>query len=110
MKPEDIESQIRVNYIGAANTTRILLPAMMESKTRHCVVFISSVAGQVGIYGYGAYSASKFALRGLAECLRMEASNHDVTITLAFPADTQTPGFEVNLDFFSPVGISLSFV
>lgn len=36
------------------------------------IVFVSSQAGQLGIFGYSAYSASKFALRGLAEALQME--------------------------------------
>jgi len=39
------------------------------------VVLVSSQAGQVGIFGYTAYSSSKFALRGLAEALQMEVRN-----------------------------------
>ena len=52
---------------------------------------------QVGIFGYTAYSASKFALRGLAEALQMELRPLGAAVTLAFPPDTDTPGlaFEV---------------
>ena len=39
------------------------------------VVFVSSQAGQMGLYGFSSYSASKFALRGLAESLHMEVGS-----------------------------------
>ena len=51
------------------------------------------MAGQLGIFGFSGYSASKFALRGLAEALQMELKPHGVRVTLAFPPDTDTPGF-----------------
>lgn len=38
------------------------------------IMFVSSQAGQIGLFGYTAYSPSKFALRGLAESLQMEVS------------------------------------
>jgi len=61
-------------------------------------VFLSSQAGQTGVYGYTGYSASKFALRGLAETLQMEVKHLNIGITVAFPPDTETPGFaEENL-------------
>lgn len=45
-----------------------------------------------GIYGYSAYSAGKWAVRGLAESLIMELVGTGVQLTLAFPPDTDTPG------------------
>ena len=53
---------------------------------------MSSQAGQVGIYGYTAYSASKFGLRGLAEALQQELIADDIHVSLVFPPDTDTPG------------------
>lgn len=47
-----------------------------------------------GIYGYSAYSAGKWAVRGLAESLNMELVGTNVRLTLAFPPDTDTPGFQ----------------
>lgn len=38
------------------------------------IMFVSSQAGQIGLFGYTAYSPTKFALRGLAESLQMEVS------------------------------------
>ena len=58
------------------------------------VVFVSSQAGQVGIYGFSAYSPSKFALVGLAQVLRMELQAHGILVSVAYPPDTKTPGFE----------------
>lgn len=49
---------------------------------------------QVGIYGYTAYSASKFGLQGLAQSLQQEVIADDIHVTLIFPPDTDTPGFE----------------
>jgi 3-dehydrosphinganine reductase len=49
---------------------------------------------QVGIYGYTAYSASKFALRGLGEALQHEVIADNIHVSLIFPPDTETPGLE----------------
>lgn len=48
----------------------------------------------MGIYGYTAYSASKFGLRGLAEALQQEVIADDIHVSLIFPPDTETPGLE----------------
>ncbi|XP_071692627.1 3-dehydrosphinganine reductase TSC10A-like [Rutidosis leptorrhynchoides] len=49
------------------------------------IAFMSSQAGQVGIYGYTAYSASKFGLRGSAEALQQEVIADDIHVSLIFP-------------------------
>ena len=46
----------------------------------------------MGIYGYVAYSASKFGLRGLAEALQQEVIGDNIHVSLIFPPDTDTPG------------------
>jgi NAD(P)-dependent dehydrogenase (short-subunit alcohol dehydrogenase family) len=56
------------------------------------IVLVSSQAGQVGIFGYTAYSSSKFALRGLAEALQMEVRTR---------ALDPSPSSSLS-DFFSP--------
>lgn len=63
----------------------------MVNRKTGAIVFISSQAGQLGLYGYTAYSASKYGLRGLAEVLQMEAKPHGVRVSIAFPPDTDTP-------------------
>jgi 3-dehydrosphinganine reductase len=57
------------------------------------IVLVSSQAGQVGVFGYTSYCATKFALKGLAESLQMELARDNIYVTLAYPPDTDTPGF-----------------
>jgi 3-dehydrosphinganine reductase len=61
------------------------------------ILFVSSQAGQIGIFGYTAYSATKFALRGFAEALQMELKPYGIYVTLSYPPDTDTPGFKEEL-------------
>nr|XP_006823632.1 PREDICTED: 3-ketodihydrosphingosine reductase-like [Saccoglossus kowalevskii] len=82
-----------VNVLGSVYATRAVLPFMKQRKQGR-IVFISSQAGQIGLYGYTAYCASKFALRGFAEALQMEVKPYDIYITVSFPPDTDTPGFQ----------------
>ena len=51
------------------------------------------MAGQVGVYGFGAYTPSKFALVGLAQVLHMELAHTPINVCCAYPPDTDTPGF-----------------
>ena len=59
------------------------------------IVFTSSAAGQVGVYGFTAYSPTKFALRGFAEALQMELSNDNISVQVVYPPDTDTPGYKL---------------
>ena len=60
----------RVNFMGTVNTIQAAY-ASVTRKPGGRIVLVSSQAGQVGIFGYTGYSASKFALRGLAEALQV---------------------------------------
>ncbi|KAF6153238.1 hypothetical protein GIB67_036584 [Kingdonia uniflora] len=59
-----------------------------EGKTMDAFTIIE----KVGIYGYTAYSASKFGLRGLGEALQQEVISENIHVSLIFPPDTETPG------------------
>jgi 3-dehydrosphinganine reductase len=88
---EVFHAQMELNYFGALNTVRAVLPAMIERGRGH-LVLVSSAAGLVGVYGYSAYAPAKFALRGLAETLRAELKPHGIVVACALPPDTDTPG------------------
>ncbi|KAC9183978.1 hypothetical protein R6Q59_024686 [Mikania micrantha] len=90
-----IRDMIDVNLIGTFNLVKAALPGMKNRSDRKpvSIAFMSSQAGQVGIYGYAAYSASKFGLRGFAEALQQEVIADDIHVSLIFPPDTDTPGF-----------------
>lgn len=101
---DQFHQMMQVNYFSAVNLTRLLLPVMrarsLLNKTSQRpsaagrIVFVSSMCGLMSFFGYSAYSASKFALVGLAEALQMELRPFDIGVTVSFPPDTDTPGFE----------------
>jgi NADP-dependent 3-hydroxy acid dehydrogenase YdfG len=69
---------------------RAFLPRMLRRGSGH-VVHVGSVAGRVAFPENGAYSASKFGLRGLHEVLLQEIRGTGVRATLVEPAATDTP-------------------
>ncbi|CAH8457768.1 unnamed protein product [Schistosoma mattheei] len=94
---DDIQGMLHLNYLSAVHVTRILLPYMLDQKFHQTherrIAFICSLASQVGVYGYAAYTGSKYALRGFAETLEMELGHKGPFVTIAFPPDTDTPGY-----------------
>ena len=84
------DSMMAVNYFGTVNITRALAPAMIEGGGGQ-IVIVSSLAGAIGIYGYTAYGASKYAVRGFAESLRHDLMVHGISVHTVFPPDTDTP-------------------
>jgi len=94
---EEFESVLRTNVTGARNSVFHALPYMSkrggggDGPSCGRIVLVSSMAGQVGLYGYTAYSASKFALSGLAQSLSMELHTRNVLVSLCYPPDTDTP-------------------
>jgi len=88
---EIFEQQMALNYFGTLHPIRAVVPSMIERGRGH-LLLVSSAAGIVGVYGYSAYSPTKFAVRGLAETLRAELKPHGIVVGCAFPPDTDTPG------------------
>jgi short-subunit dehydrogenase len=78
-----IEQLIRLNYLGAAYCTYYALPHLKASKGR--IATISSVAGLTGVPTRTAYSASKHALFGFFDSLRIELIGTGVTVTMIAP-------------------------
>jgi len=60
---------MRVNYLGTVHVCKAFVPPMMQTHRGH-IVNISSVAGFLGVFGYSAYSPSKFAVWGFSDCVR----------------------------------------
>ncbi|CAN5304817.1 SDR family oxidoreductase [soil metagenome] len=84
--------QMELNYFGTLHAVRAALPSMVEQARGH-VVLLSSVSGLIGIFGYGAYTPTKFAVRGLGEALDSELRPRGIVTTIVYPPDTDTPGF-----------------
>lgn len=87
------EAQMRTNYYGSLYLAHAAARHMTNAGGGR-MVFISSGAGLYGIHGYAAYAPSKFAVRGLAEVLRVELAQHRISVTVAYPPDTRTPQLE----------------
>jgi 3-dehydrosphinganine reductase len=87
---EVFREMMDVNYFGTVNTVKAVLPGMIERGSGHIVNF-SSVAGFGGVFGYSAYGASKYAVRGFSDVLRSEMKAHGIRVSVVFPADTDTP-------------------
>lgn len=89
----DARKLMEINYWGTYNCTRYVLPKMKKNR-EGIIVVTASQAALFGIFGYGPYAASKYALRGMAETIAMESRHLGISVTMALPADTNTPGFE----------------
>jgi NAD(P)-dependent dehydrogenase (short-subunit alcohol dehydrogenase family) len=85
---DELRNQLEVNVTGQVAVTQAVLPRLRASKGR--IVFVSSVSGRVATPMTGPYNASKFALEGLADSLRMELKPWGIGVILVEPAQTAT--------------------
>lgn len=90
LKPESFDWMMDVNYFGTVNVLKNLVPEMQKRRSG-TIVNISSIAGFIGLYGYTAYGASKFAVSGFSDALRSELKPYGIHVSVVFPPDTQTP-------------------
>jgi short-subunit dehydrogenase len=80
---KNLEQIMRVNYFGAAYCTYYALPHLKQSKGR--IAAVSSVAGLTGVPTRSAYCASKHAMFGFFDALRVELMDSGVTVTMIAP-------------------------
>jgi NAD(P)-dependent dehydrogenase (short-subunit alcohol dehydrogenase family) len=85
---DDLRRQLEVNVVGQLAVTQAVLPRLRDSQGR--IVFISSVSGRIATPWTGPYNASKFALEGMADSLRIELRPWKVKVVLVEPASTDT--------------------
>jgi NAD(P)-dependent dehydrogenase (short-subunit alcohol dehydrogenase family) len=86
---EALERQLAVNVVGTHDVTRRLLPMMLSHGAGRIVVN-SSILGLVAMPWRGAYNASKFALEGLFDTLRLELHGSGVAVSLIEPGPVAT--------------------
>lgn len=86
---EDFQWLMSINLGGTVHCCRAFLPCLLEQREAH-IVNVSSCFGLVGFPGKTAYAASKFAVRGFTESLRMELANTRVGVTLLYPGPVAT--------------------
>jgi NAD(P)-dependent dehydrogenase (short-subunit alcohol dehydrogenase family) len=86
---EEAQRQLDTNLFGAFRVCKAVLPAMRE-KRAGLVINVGSLAGVVGLPFQGFYSASKFALEGFTEALRLEVASFGVKAVIIEPGDIAT--------------------
>jgi NAD(P)-dependent dehydrogenase (short-subunit alcohol dehydrogenase family) len=86
---DDLEQVIRTNFIAPAALIREMLPLLIRAKPSR-IVNVGSMFGDIAYPLFGAYSASKFALRGLSIALRRELKEYGIGVTYAAPRATKT--------------------
>ena len=92
--PDQMQTLMDVNYMGTYLATRAALPLFRRQGSGH-VIMVSSIVGKRGVPFMGAYSATKFAQVGLAECLRTELLGSGIHVSVVFPVSTDTEFFDV---------------
>ncbi len=87
--PDDLRAILELNLVSVLALTQAALPVMRRQGSGH-IVNVSSVVGRRGIPFRAAYAASKFALGGLTESLRVELRGTGIRATLVYPVYTET--------------------
>jgi NAD(P)-dependent dehydrogenase (short-subunit alcohol dehydrogenase family) len=80
---------METNFFGLVAVTKAVLPHMRERRSG-TIINVSSVSGRIGFPGYGPYAASKFAVEGFSETLRLEMLPHGVHVALVEPGAFKT--------------------
>ena len=83
---EELDRVMQTNLIGTARMVRLALPIMREAGGGR-IILLSSINGLLGVPFQGAYTASKHAIEGYAECLAMETKDYGIQVSLVQPGD-----------------------
>lgn len=85
---QDWRDQLEVNVIGQVAVTKAAMPLLRLATGR--IVFIGSMSGKVAAPMMGPYTASKFAIEGLADALRMELASTGIKVAVIEPGAVRT--------------------
>jgi NAD(P)-dependent dehydrogenase (short-subunit alcohol dehydrogenase family) len=86
---EEARAQFETNLFGLHRMCRAVLPTMRMQRAGH-ILNMSSLAGQIALPFQGFYSASKFAIEGYTEALRMEVRSYGIRVCMIEPGDFAT--------------------
>jgi NAD(P)-dependent dehydrogenase (short-subunit alcohol dehydrogenase family) len=85
----EVRRMFEINFFGLARMTRAVLPGMRKRRSGH-IINIASICGLAAIPSLGDYSATKFAVEGLSECLALEVAPLGIRVTLVEPSGFRT--------------------
>ena len=86
---DDTRMQMDVNFMGMVRLFNLVVPVMRSQRHGH-IICISSIGGLMGLPYQGMYSASKFAIEGYCEALRLELRQFGIHVTVVNPGDFST--------------------
>jgi NAD(P)-dependent dehydrogenase (short-subunit alcohol dehydrogenase family) len=92
MDEKAVRDSFELNFFSVLAVTRAVLPGM-RARGAGWIVMMSSVAGLVGVPGFGSYTAAKFALEGLTEVLRHEVEPLGVKVLAVEPGAFRTKAY-----------------
>lgn len=93
---DELREQFETNFFGAVSMTRAVLPQMRAQASGH-IIQVTSIAGRMAHPGISSYSASKFALEGWSEALRLEMNPLGIRVVLVEPGSFETDIWEKNV-------------
>jgi uncharacterized protein len=94
VKVDDIKSMFDVNVVGLMACTAMVLPGMKERRSGH-VINIASQAGKIATPKSSVYSATKHAVLGYTNSLRMEVADDNIFVTSVNPGPIETNFFNI---------------
>jgi len=86
----EFRAVMETNYFGVIRCVQAVAPQMRQRKSG-CIINVSSVAGRISCTPMAPYTASKFALEALSECLAQEMKTFNVRVALVEPGIIDTP-------------------
>jgi NAD(P)-dependent dehydrogenase (short-subunit alcohol dehydrogenase family) len=92
----ELRRQFETNFFGHVAMTHAVLPIMRRQRAGH-IIMVSSISGRLGQPVISSYSASKFALEGWAETLRLEMHSLGIRVVLVEPGAFKTDIWERNV-------------
>jgi NAD(P)-dependent dehydrogenase (short-subunit alcohol dehydrogenase family) len=92
----EYRKQFETNFFGNVAMTKAVIPTMRRQKSGH-IIQVASVSGRVGHPLLSAYSASKFALEGFSESLRIETHSLGIRVSVVEPGTYDTDIWERNV-------------
>ncbi len=96
LKLDEIRMQLETNFFGHVAMTKAIIPVMRVQRSGH-IIMISSISGRAATPVTSSYAASKFALEGWSEALRIELRSLGIRVVLVEPGAFQTDIWERNL-------------
>jgi short-subunit dehydrogenase len=86
---KEVKDQFNTNFFGVHEVCRQVIPLMRKQQSGY-IINISSLSGLVGLPFQALYSASKYAIEGYTEALRIEVKTFGIKVSLIEPGDFRT--------------------